>query len=116
MYNIPHGIVCGTLMASSNEVIVARLRHEKNNPQTLRKYSFLGKLFLVDKDKNDDYFIDGFIEYLHGMTNDLKLPDLRKSGVKEKDLKEIALITECKNNPVKLSPEDLIEILYKRFI
>ncbi len=39
MYNIPHGLVCGTLMASSNEVIVARLRHKNNNLQALRKYS-----------------------------------------------------------------------------
>jgi len=113
-FDIPHGVVCGTLMAVSNEVTVSRLREKRSNPSALNKYASLGKLFLDYSNKSDDYFIDGFIEYLHYLTDELKLPGLKKWGITENDLKEIALITECKNNPVKLETEDLIEILLRR--
>jgi hypothetical protein len=43
------------------------------------------------------------------------LPGLRQLGIVEADLNEIALNTECKNNPVKLGIEDLLEILTRRY-
>ena len=68
MYNIPHGLVCGTLMAKSNEVNVRVLRKTPGNLVSLKKYSMLGQLFLDVEGKNDQYYIDGFIEFLHKLT------------------------------------------------
>jgi alcohol dehydrogenase class IV len=115
IYDIPHGVICGTLMAISNEVTVRRLRELRGNQEALKKYILLGKLFLGNLKKSDSYFIDGFIEYLHHMTEELKLPGLSKAGIMENDLKKISLITECKNNPVKLETDNLMEILSRRF-
>jgi len=115
-FDIPHGVVCGTLMAVSNEVIVRRLRDGMGSPDALRKYSRLGKLFLDEENKSDDYYVDGFIKYLHSLTVELKLPGLNKWGIMENDLQEVALITESKNNPVKLETADLIEILSHRLL
>ncbi|MEI6050420.1 MAG: iron-containing alcohol dehydrogenase [Bacteroidota bacterium] len=114
MYNIPHGLVCGTLMAVSNEITVRELRKIKSNPEALRKYAILGELFLEVKGKTDDYYIDSFISYLHKLTHNLKLAGLRKYGVKEKDFEMICKKTEIKNNPAKLAVKDLTEILNKR--
>ena len=114
MYDIPHGLICGTLMASSNEINVRELRKEATNPDALRKYASLGKLFLDEKGKTSDYYIDGFISYLHELTQYLKLSGLRKFGVKEKDVESVCIKTEMKNNPVKLDVEDLIEIVTNR--
>ena len=114
MFDIPHGLLCGSLMAKTNEVNVRKLRKKKQNPEALNKYSALGQLFLDDKGKNDDYYIDGFIQYLHKLTHDLRLPGLKKYGVDEKDIPSVCAITENKNNPVKLSSEDLHEILSAR--
>jgi len=111
LYNIPHGVVCGTLMAKANELNVRELRKKSTNPFALKKYAFLGELFLDKKGRRDDYYIDGFIQYLHKLTSDLNLSGLRMYGVGEKDLESICQITEIKNNPVTLSREDLIEIL-----
>ena len=61
MYNIPHGLVCGTLMASSNEINVRELRKKSDNLTALKKYALLGELFLDEEGKTDDYYIDGFI-------------------------------------------------------
>lgn len=114
MYNVPHGLVCGTLMAKSNEINVRELRKMSGNLTALSKYSLLGQLFLDEKGRNDDYYIDAFIGYLHNMTTDLGLPGLNKYGVEEKDIATICSRTENKNNPVKLAPEHLEEIIRSR--
>ncbi|MDO9341457.1 MAG: iron-containing alcohol dehydrogenase [Bacteroidales bacterium] len=116
MYNIPHGLVCGTLMAISNEVNVRELRKKSSNPAALKKYSVLGELFLDEKGKTDDYYIDGFIGYLHKLTHKFQLPGLKKYGIEEKDIELICAITEVKNNPVKLALEDLTEIVISRLL
>jgi alcohol dehydrogenase class IV len=113
-YNIPHGLICGTLMAVSNEVNVRELRKNANNPVALRKYSTLGKLFLNKSRRNEAYYIDSFISYLHKMTEDLHLTRLREYGFKEGDIEIVCSKTEIKNNPVNLADEVLAEILLKR--
>jgi alcohol dehydrogenase class IV len=115
MFNIPHGVVCGTLMAGSNELNMKKLRKGYGNPEGLKKYALLGELFLDEKGKSDDYYIDGFIDYLRLLTDELNLPGLKRYGIRENDLEKICAITECKNNPVKLEASDLMEILLERF-
>ena len=61
-----------------------------------------------------DHLHDSFINYLYKLTNDFQLPGLKKYGVDEKSIELICTKTEIKNNPVKLTVADLIEILQKR--
>jgi alcohol dehydrogenase class IV len=68
-------------------------------------------LFLDEKVKTDNYYIDGFIQYLHKLADDLLPEGFKKYGIKEKDLEKICRNTEIKNNPVKLNEDDLAEIL-----
>jgi alcohol dehydrogenase class IV len=114
LFNIPHGVLCGTLMASANAINVRELKKTGSNPTALVKYASLGRLFINDGDKPDGYYIDGFIHYLEKLTDDLKLPGLSKYGIRKEDLGKICEMTEIKNNPVKLGKEDLQEILYER--
>jgi alcohol dehydrogenase class IV len=115
MYNIPHGLICGTLMGVANEVNVKRLRSQPGDSGALKKYVLLGKLFVEEMNKTDNFYIDSFINFLHFVTTELNLPGLRQAGVREIDIAEICKSTECKNNPVKLGQEDLMEILSSRF-
>jgi alcohol dehydrogenase class IV len=112
-YNIPHGLVCGTLMAVTNRINVSELRATSGD-RALKKYAELGKLFLNTENKNDDYYIDGFIDYLYKLTSDLKLPGLAGFGLEEQYIEEICAQTDNKNNPVKLSKENLVEILHEK--
>ncbi len=116
MYTIPHGIICGTLMAAANEVTVRKLRSLPGNECALKKYARLGELFADDEFPSNDNYIDSFIRYLNEMTLTLRLPGLKSSGVEEAALEEICASTECKNNPVSLDRKDLLEIVSKRFI
>ncbi len=114
LFNIPHGVLCGTLMGKANEINVRELRKKGENPAALKKYASLGKLFIGEGTKNDDFYIDGFIDYIRNLTGLLKLPGLRKYGIGKNDLLKICKITDIKNNPVKLEVENLYEILYER--
>ena len=114
MYNIPHGVLCGTLMASANAINIRKLRKTPGNGIALIKYADLGKLFLDKEQGSDEFYLDGLIEYLHKLTFNLQLPGLKKYGLKDKDIGLICSNTENKNNPVRLTQEDLIEILHNR--
>lgn len=111
MYNIPHGLICGTLMSKSNEINVRELRKNANNPAVLKKYAILGALFLDEEVKTDNYYIDGFIQYLHKLTDELHITGLAKYGIGEKDIELISRNTDNKNNPIELTNGDLQEIL-----
>jgi alcohol dehydrogenase class IV len=113
MFDIPHGLICGTLMAKSNEINIRELRKNDKNHVALKKYAILGKLFIEKNGHSEVYYTDGFVNYLHNLTNDLKLPGLRKSGLDEENVSIVCSITEIKNNPVKLAFENLVEILLK---
>ena len=114
LHEIPHGLVCGTLMAKANEINVRELRKKTDGQASLKKYSLLGQLFLDKEGEDDNYCIDGFIAYLHKLTSDLKLQGLKNYGIGERDINSICSITENKNNPVRLVHEDMAEILRAR--
>lgn len=114
MFDIPHGIVCGTLMASANEINIRRLRQTGGNATAIGKYISLGKLFLAEKGRSDDYYVDGFISYLQRLTSDFNLARLGSFGLREADIPAICSETENKNNPVRLHPEEIAEIIRNR--
>ena len=111
-FNIPHGLICGSLMAPANEINVKVLRRTKSNPAALKKYAQLGELFLDDKGRNEDYYIDGFIQYLHRISHMLGISGLKQTHLDEKHMELICNNTEIKNNPVKLDAQELMEILH----
>lgn len=113
-FNIPHGVICGTLMAPANEITVRELRKTAGNSISLKKYANLRKVFSGKKDMTDEFYIDCFISRLYELTSELDLPLLGKYGVREEDISEIITATDNKNNPVKLSQDYLAEILIKR--
>lgn len=114
MYDIPHGVVCGTLMAVANEVTVRELRRVSGDHPGLRKYALLGRIFSDSGRRDDDYYIDSFISYLHGITERLNLPRLAGYGIGTEDLAVISSQSDVKNNPADLHAGILSEILARR--
>ena len=115
-FDIPHGIICGTLMAVSNEITVRKLIHGEGESSFLHKYARLGEMLMGESGKSDNFYISWFIDYLHHLSYELKLPGLKKAGMTEDSFEEICALTENKNNPVKLTKEEMIEILSRRFL
>ena len=114
LYNIPHGVVCGTLMSAANELNVRELRKRGGDEAALVKYADIGRIFADATGKNDSYYVDFFLDYLNALTYRLDLPKLSTYGLGEDDLPVISGQSDVKNNPVRLSAEQLGEILTRR--
>lgn len=115
LFAIPHGTVCGTLMAAGNEITLNRL--EEDNDQThpaLQKYLRLGKLFGRERSARQIDIRQAFIEELYRITEVLELPRLSGYGVTPEDLEKIVGGSSSKNNPVTLNTEEVRSLLLRR--
>lgn len=113
-FNIPHGVVCGTLMAICNKLTVTKLRRKQKDSIFLYKYARLGEMFVEKKLKSEDASIDAFLELLDDWTESLAMPRLSSYCITNKDFDRIVEATSSKNNPVKLRDEELIAVLKTR--
>jgi alcohol dehydrogenase class IV len=108
-YEIPHGVICSSIMASSNIFTVRKLR-EQNNVSALAKYAAVGKLFFAKASQTDEYAVDALLDYISRMTLEMRIPGLSTVGVSPADARKISLLTDNKNNPAILEPEERMEV------
>ena len=116
-FAIPHGVVCGTLMAPANALTLKSLRTKSGIDTThpaLTKYARLGKIFADQKQKTDTWYQDYFIEELERLAIELDVPKLSEYGVGTTDIKDIVDKTGNKYNPAQLTGEELAKILQCR--
>lgn len=113
-FTIPHGVVCGTLMAEANRITLKKLSGSGNEKYYLNKYATVGRILSEEKNGTDEYFAKYLIDSLSQMTEELGIPRLSAYGITSADLDLLAEQTSNKNNPVKLAHSDLKEILTNR--
>lgn len=113
-FMVPHGVVCGTLMAAANEASLAHLLETNGNRQSLSKYTRLGRLFSSREDGSETYYQEAFIEELYSLTDRLNLPLLSDFGVTDKDIMKIISQSNSKNNPAVLTAQEMAVLLAKR--
>jgi alcohol dehydrogenase class IV len=112
VFEIPHSVVCGTLMAECVRFNVQKLRHIKS--EAYYKYAKIGRLFSSDLNKSEDYYCDLLVDSIQQLTDEMQIPKLSAFGMKKNHIPDIVSTTENKNNPVALTPEDLSKILENR--
>ncbi|MEM9275786.1 MAG: iron-containing alcohol dehydrogenase [Cyanobacteria bacterium P01_F01_bin.143] len=111
LFPIPHGVVCGTLMAMANKVTLEAIRvREPQNP-ALAKMSRVGQILSKETGKSENYYADFLIHTLFEWTEALAIPKLSDYGVQAKDLEIIVKQTSNRNNPIKLTREEIFSIL-----
>lgn len=118
---IPHGVVCGTLLAEVVKTNINSLLSAENpdNPY-LQKYARLGGLLVLGQtnpvlNKNTSKsYCQLLVQQLEDWLKLLKIPRLSQYGATEKDLPKIIEKTGQKNNPVELSTDQLTQILKNR--
>lgn len=113
-FAVPHGVVCGTLMAPANRLTVKNLRRTGGNPAALDKYAILGRECSRATARSDSWYQDFFIDELSRLTDELQIPGLDEMGIGRDDIAKIIAQTGNKYNPARLSPEELTEILLAR--
>ena len=116
-FPIPHGVVCGTLLAAATEANIRALREREPQHPALRKYAELGTLLSGEQYETNEAAATGLLELLHAWTERLALPPLCDYGVAPADIPKI--VANCrgnsmKTNPIVLSDEEVRGILVQR--
>jgi len=109
--DVPHGVVCGTLVAAATRMNIEKLG--LTGGIALRKYAAVGRLFGADRD-NTAACCNSLIDTLDNWTHELELPRLGEYGLRGSFLQEIAQRASNKNNPVKLNSTEMASLLSKR--
>jgi alcohol dehydrogenase class IV len=116
-FPIPHGVVCGTLLATAAEVNIRALRDRQPDHPALAKYAELGMLLSGTRSVTTEAAAALLVEILHEWTAQLGLPRLRDYGVGLDDFPRI--VANCrgnsmKTNPIVLSDDEVRDILEQR--
>ncbi len=112
-YNIPHGVVCGTLLGAVTRSNIGRLKKEPDSPY-LEKLSRAGRWLCADSRGADDDHSLCLAGELDRLIEDFNIPRLGMYGVTAADTENLAAATGIKNNPVRLDREELKNILDSR--
>jgi alcohol dehydrogenase len=117
-FNIPHGIVCGTLLAQSTKKNIQKLEEFGSQGKNfLLKYAKIGSLLNKEeyfKEKGIQQQCSNLITILEKWTSDLKIPRLGTYGITEEDIDKIVEGAALKNNPVYLNKNDIKDIVLNR--
>lgn len=116
-FPIPHGVVCGTLVAEATHVnIQAMQKREPDNP-ALRRYVRLAEIICAQRFRDPQLAWHMLVERLMAWTEHMRLARLSKYQVSESDLEHIVAHSRgssMKTNPIVLNDAELHHILEQR--
>jgi alcohol dehydrogenase class IV len=111
LFAIPHGVVCGVLLAPClRRTIQALSRTEAGLPH-LVKYARAGEILCARRRGTSRETCDMLIEKIEDYARLLKIPRLGNYGITASSIDEIIDKTDNKNNPAKLEKDELRKIL-----
>lgn len=114
LIDIPHGILCGSLIGVTNRIIVNKLIQDDTDNPALSKYSGLGKYFYENEYLTVNESAAEFVDLLENMVDELSISRIGNFGLEAGHFDKIIENTGQKNNPVKLNNEELKSILESR--
>lgn len=110
-FDIPHGVICSTLMAPVNKLTVLNLRAQDPRHPSLSKYETVGKIFNPATNKPNGYYTDYLLALIEKWAAEMKIPTLSSFGVCRSDFPKIVAHTSNKNNPAVLDNDELTKAL-----
>lgn len=116
-FPIPHGVVCGTLVAEATQMNIELMLAREPLNLALDKYATLGDVLLNCQYPNRHEAREELYQQLNEWTQQLQLPRLASFGVSEKDLSYIVANSRgssMKTNPVVMSDEEIRQLLIRR--
>lgn len=116
-FPIPHGVVCGTLVAEATRTNLAALQAREPGHSALGKYAEAGRLLAGDNSLTDAAAHAALLDILEDWTRRLGLPRLGAYGVGESDVARIVANSRgssMKTNPIVLSDAEIAGIVRAR--
>ena len=116
-FPVPHGVVCGTLVAACSEMNIRALEQRERKSPALDKYAVLGRLLADNHQLPDDAAREALLQILTEWTIVLALPPLSAYGMQAADIPRV--VANCrgssmKTNPIELHDAELATILRER--
>lgn len=116
-FPIPHGVVCGTLVAACTGMNLHALEQRAPDSDALGKYALAGKVLAHDMTLDDTAGRKVLLQVLKQWTERLKLPHLSAYGMTEADIPHV--VANCrgssmKTNPIMLTDQEVAQILSQR--
>lgn len=116
-FPIPHGVVCGTLVAECTRMNIKKLQAERPDSDTLWRYAHVGKVLANNMKLSEQHGLDTLLEVLESWTRDFNLPKLSAYGMTSSDIPRV--VANCRGNSMKTNPlvlpdEDVAQILSAR--
>ena len=116
-FPIPHGVVCGTLLAKATEVnLRVLLKREPQNP-ALKQYQHIAQILHGSHFPNQEIAFNALMKRLWLWTNKLNMPRLAEYGISKNDVAHIvnhARGSSMLTNPIVLSDDEIAEIIIDR--
>ena len=116
-YPVPHGVVCGTLVAAATEMnINAMLEREPDNA-AIDRYARVSEVLSQRRFKSTNEALDKLVELLQQWTYDLQLEKLSRYGLESSALDHVvehSRGSSMKTNPIVLTDEEIKSILIER--
>jgi alcohol dehydrogenase len=116
-FPIPHGEVCGTLVAEATATNLAALRQRATDDKALARYARAGGLLADLPQASDPEACDALVTTLRDWTDRLAMPRLGDFGVGHGDLGRIVANARggsMKTNPLVLEDDELAALLISR--
>ncbi|MBN2613991.1 MAG: iron-containing alcohol dehydrogenase [Bacteroidales bacterium] len=114
LIEIPHGVLCGTLIGAANRYILKKLLSGDGNSRYIMKYALLERMINPAGPVDDAEAAKLFVARLEQLADELHLPKLGGYGLTINKIEMIADQTGQKNNPVVLDKEELKNVLISR--
>ena len=116
-YPIPHGVVCGTLVAAATEINVRALKDRDPQNPALEKYAAIGRLLADIPPRDSEAARSELVRVLYEWTARLKMPTLGTYGIDESHVAKIVAGSRgssMKTNPIVLTDAEVADIVGAR--
>lgn len=116
LFPIPHGVVCGTLVAEATDINIRAMMARAPDSPALTQYARAGALLLTEN-LTGNAALDGLVRTLRDWTERLELPRLSAYDIGEADIPAIVANSRgssMQTNPVVLSDDEIGELVRRR--
>jgi alcohol dehydrogenase len=116
LFDIPHGVVCGTLLSEATRINIGKIAESKgwDCPELAKHALAAEKLHGGGSVTRIETRCNELVNLFDQWTGELNIPRLGTYGVTEADIVKIVSQTGLKNNPVTLTHEEIGEIVRRR--
>ena len=116
-YPIPHGVVCGTLVAEATAINIEAMRGREPGNEALARYARVSEVLLHRHFASQDEALHELVELLRRWTGELKLQRLSRYGLNSSGIDHVVVHargSSMKTNPIVLTDDEISSILKDR--